>query len=414
MAGFRSDRRGNVALIFAVLFPILAVVGVGAVELSYVLSDRTKMQDVADAAALRAATELTLSDPASIKERTSAFALRELERVRDHSSVRVGVSVADDGRSVTVSVNGQRPSFFGNLLPPGGFRTAVSATAMSLNMAPLCVLVHGDRMHAPKGVAAMVGQNLGGLDAGDHATVSAPACLVHSNFDINVGGGASLRASEIQASGVARGGMSPAGESGAPEIQDPFASDDVSIPAGCPQHAPPNLKLSGSETLAPGLHCGGIQLTGDAILNLAPGEHYFVGDVTADQSAQITGDDVVLVFDNHSKFDFSGQSRVSLRGRRSGQLAGFVVITTRTNGQDFHISASHVNELLGTIYIPNAQLVVEGVDNVAQTSEWTVVVARQLTLHGSPTLYINANYAGSSVPVPAGVGPNSAKAQLVH
>ena len=57
---------------------------------------------------------------------------------------------------------------------------------------------------------------------------------------------------------------------------------------------------------------------------------------------------------------------------------------------------------------------VEGKDEVARDSAWTVIVARMLQLKGSPSLIINANYAASDVPVPDGVGPRSGGAQLVQ
>jgi hypothetical protein len=253
----------------------------------------------------------------------------------------------------------------------------------------------------------VVGQGLGGVKLQDTSQVTAPACLVQANDDITVANTAWLQADMIHAVGTAKGHMTPAGQSNAPPIDDPFVDVDVTIPGGCPSSPPPTVKLTGSTTLAPGLHCGGLQLSGDAIMTLAPGEHYFVGDVIVDQNAQIVGDDVALVFDKVSKLDFKGASTVSLKGRRSGPLAGFVVITDRLNGTTFHISAPHVDQLLGTIYVPNATLQIEGSNKVGQASEWTVIVARQLQLNGGPNLVINANYAGSSVPVPGGVGLNT-------
>ena len=57
--------------------------------------------------------------------------------------------------------------------------------------------------------------------------------------------------------------------------------------------------------------------------------------------------------------------------------------------------------------MPSATLNVTGAsDNVADQSAWTVVVAKALQLQGSPNLVINANYANSTVPVPAGAGNN--------
>jgi hypothetical protein len=41
---------------------------------------------------------------------------------------------------------------------------------------------------------------------------------------------------------------------------------------------------------------------------------------------------------------------------------------------------------------------------VAEASSWTVIVANAMTVSGGADLTLNANYAGTVVPVPAGVG----------
>jgi hypothetical protein len=43
-----------------------------------------------------------------------------------------------------------------------------------------------------------------------------------------------------------------------------------------------------------------------------------------------------------------------------------------------------------------------------------VIVAKELRLSGSPSLYINANYDASSVPVPNGVGPRTGGSRLIN
>ena len=62
---------------------------------------------------------------------------------------------------------------------------------------------------------------------------------------------------------------------------------------------------------------------------------------------------------------------------------------------------------------PQARVIVEGKSNVAQDSAWTVIVARELQLKGSPSLVVNANYTSSDVPVPEGVGPRRGRSRLV-
>ena len=114
---------------------------------------------------------------------------------------------------------------------------------------------------------------------------------------------------------------------------------------------------------------------------------------------------VVPVFSGSAQFNFQDSSTITLAGRTTGNYAGFVIATTRDNTGTFNISSTSARQLEGAIYIPNATLNVTGTNNtVANQSAWTVVVAKTLQMSGSPNLVINANYAGSQVPVPAGVG----------
>ena len=43
--------------------------------------------------------------------------------------------------------------------------------------------------------------------------------------------------------------------------------------------------------------------------------------------------------------------------------------------------------------------------NVGEFSDWTALVADKITITSGVKLVLNANYADSDVPVPAGVGP---------
>src|SRR6185437_11726740 len=129
------ERGGGTATTFAMLVPILAVLGAGAVELGQLNSDRSATQDAADAAALMAAKQLSVN-PNGVDARATAYATNQLAPVAAHATVQVSTTVGQN--SVTVSVPTQRASFFGNLIPPGGFSTHVQSTAVSEVTAPLC------------------------------------------------------------------------------------------------------------------------------------------------------------------------------------------------------------------------------------------------------------------------------------
>jgi hypothetical protein len=388
-----GDRRGGTLVIFAAVLPILLVLGCGAVDLAAVNGDRSAMQDAADATAIAMAKQLGLSTVAGLEARAQAYADAQLGPVARADSITAAVAVSQATSSVTVTLHGHRSSFFGNLLPPGGWTLSTGATATAMGSLPLCVLSYG----------AAGGYN---VTLGAQSVMTAQNCLVQSNGDITVAPTAELVAGMAQAVGTAKGPITPAPQNGAPAISDPFASLDVSIPAGSCNPYNVTYISSGANFLSPGVHCGNFVVQNGAVLQLLPGEHYFThGHLQLQGAATLAGDDVALIFDKSSNFTFQDQATVTLSGRRSGTYAGFVIATTRLNTSAFNISSTSAEKIEGVIYIPSATLNVQGAGNkVAQQSAWTVVVAQSIQMNGSANLVINSNYAASSVPVPGGVG----------
>ena len=393
--GLGVDVRGGTAVIFALAAPALALLGCGAIDLASVNADHTAMQDAADATALAMAKQLGVATAAGITSRAQAFADQQLGTIVQNDAVTVTTTIAADNQSLTVVVAGHRSSFFGNLLPPGGWALNAQATAATLGQLPLCVLSSG----AASGLDIQL-QN--------QAQMSAAKCLVQSNDNITADSTASLTAGLAQAVGTASGPINPAAQTGAPTIADPFASMSIN---------PPLLGLCnpldvvydvGVNILLPGTHCGNLTVRNGATLQLLPGEYYFTqGQLQMQNNSTLTGSNVVLVFDKTSQFSFQDSSTITLSGRTTGTYAGFVIATTRDNVGTFNISSTSAKQLEGAIYIPSATLNVTGTsDTVDDQAAWTVIVAQAIQLSGSPNLVINANYAGSQVPVPAGVGSN--------
>ena len=120
---------------------------------------------------------------------------------------------------------------------------------------------------------------------------------------------------------------------------------------------------------------------------------------------------VALIFGPTSSLSTKDGANVSLVGLQTGALAGCVLATTRDRTAEFRMNSDPVSKITGAIYIPNALFTVEGSKNAAASSDWTVIAAKSLQLGTgtapNPNLVINANYSGSLVPVPSGVGPNA-------
>ncbi|HVR63214.1 MAG TPA: pilus assembly protein TadG-related protein, partial [Polyangia bacterium] len=283
------SRAGTTAVTFAALVPILAVIGAGAVELGQLNADRSATQDAADAAALMGAKQLSVS-PNGVQQRATAYATSQLATLAGHASVQVDTTVG--ANSVTVSINTQRDSFFGNLVPPGGFATHVQATAVAEAIAPLCVL-------AIASAAADAVQLQGS------SQISAPGCAVDSNQSVTVAAAGAINAEVTEAGTTASGPITPAALTGAANIPDPFTALNIAAPSSCPLGAP-KVTISADTVLQPGVHCGDYQVTGSFTLTLAPGEHYFEGNLTGKGGSNIIGTDVVVIFGPSTALDLKG------------------------------------------------------------------------------------------------------------
>ncbi len=402
---FRNDEGGAIALKFAFIVPPLALLIAAAVDLRAVAAQRADFQQVAEAAALAGAGEMSMavSDEVAI-ERAKAFAEAQLADSAYVALVEPTIEPMGSTRVLDVEISTKRPSFFGNLLPPGGWDVRASAAAASVSKVPLCVIASGASDRKDKVILIA-----------DQGIITAPACLIHSNYDIDAGKG-QISASLVQAVTTARGSILPSANVGAVPLDDPFAAAAIIDQQSCSGVKEEKITFeSGFHTIPAGVHCGGFQIKKTAQVTLAAGDHYFLkGDLEVDDDARLVGVDVALVFDRDSKSDFKGKSSIDLDGRKAGPFAGFVIITTRQNDHDFKINSDRVSRLLGVLYIPAARLFIEGGKDIAKDSDWTVIVAESIELKGSPSLFINANYAGSDVPVPDGVGPRQGNARLVR
>ena len=81
-------------------------------------------------------------------------------------------------------------------------------------------------------------------------------------------------------------------------------------------------------------------------------------------------------------------------------------------------------KLIGTIYLPRGIFRAKAVDEgiiplprdplkiIGDASTYTIIVANRIELDGV-NLVINADYAASNVPVPAGLGPKSTSVRLI-
>jgi hypothetical protein len=398
--------RGNIAVLAAIAAVPISMLMASAVELTLISKEKSQLQAAVDLAAIAGATELSLAsrgtDGIIETARTAARQTMFDRRMRADFTVTVDRTKGE----VVVKGHISRSSALG-LVGIGNVDMNASATAQSLQSIPLCIL-----QTTTKAANRLLAS---GFAVNDTATIDAKGCLVHANENILVGSTARIEATRVQAVGSASGTIIPVGNSGAMVIKDPFQGMDLNPPAICSKFLkPPKVIVDKTDTLVlqPGLHCEAFLIQKEATLSLEPGEHYFFGDLDMKDNSKLFGEDVVLIFGGLQKFDFGDNATVKLSARRTGRFAGFLIATHQTNIQPFTISSQNVDELLGTIYIPSAELVISSSGSVAEESAWSVIVARAITLRNNPKLVINTSYVSSGVPVPEGVGPSDGVPRL--
>ncbi len=395
LTALARDRAGGVQTLAGIAAPVLALGAAGAVEFTEVTRTRNQLQAIADSTALNGARQYSVDPSAATLTRIRAWADGLTDPIEAKWTVETTVTADKTTGSVTVAIAAQRAGFFGKMVPSGMMTANVTATGVNSATYPLCTLAmqsDGDSLQMTQ-----------------QSRLTAQDCLVQSNGDLIAAGQAAVKAGAVRVSGRASGDLTPKAVMDAPEIRDPFAALPINVPPGCTDIT---IQLgSGTRTLNPGTHCGSLQLLGSGTLLLNPGEHYFVGpvfNVAGDVSIQ--GRDVVVIFKGQLAASMTDNVTLSLEARKSGPYAGFAIITDRSFRGTLGISTRNAKKILGTIYLPNAELEVSGQGNrIADQSPWTIVVAKKLTARGSPTLVINSAYASTDTPVPSGVGPGAVR-----
>jgi Flp pilus assembly protein TadG len=420
---FVAGEAGNSVMVFALALPVLVAAAGGAVDYSMAAATRSKMQAVADSAAVASARELQLAR--TDENRVTVVA----KSVVNSSLPDVTTAVKVDLKALTVRVTLEK-QYEPFIRMASSTKLHVTATAKMSGSMPLCLL--GLDPKAPQTV---------GLEMS--AKLTAPGCLVQSNSKNPLGMQslllASLKAGMICSSGgivlTIGANFSPRPTTDCPALDDPLKSR-TPPPVGACDHT--NKVVDGiSVTLPAGVYCGGLKLTNGAVAKLSSGIFIIKdGPLTVDRGASILGTDVGFFLKGPgSNITFDADSTVSLSAPKEGLLAGILIFDDPSGAKapaapslsgrgllgrllktgaprQHQILSDDARNLLGTIYMPEGEIIIDAKKPIADKSAYTVLVVKQLHLYSGPNLILNTDYSATDVPVPMGVGPFSARVFL--
>ena len=393
---------------------LTAVIGALGLASDYAMMTKVRgdLQAAADAAAIAGAYEVPLAqnNAQQVVSAVKSFASYTLvknsaatESELAGRNLKVSAEVIDDFSAVKVDISEQWTPFFAHFIADNVTPVNVTATARFVGRNNICVLGLAKYKTA--------------IDVDTDGRLTGKKCGVFTNSgdsnSLRIAQGAEVNASIICSAGgasvSASANVNPKALTDCPVVEDPLASRPPPEVGSCTHN-----KLvvdSKPMTLDPGVYCGGLTIKGTAQVTLNPGIYVIKdGGLIVTNTASIEGEGVgFYVTGKASGFNFTTDTRVSLSAPTSGPMAGLLLFEDRTIQAiiNHKISSNDARKLIGTLYMPVGNLLIDAKEPVADQSAYTAIVAKSMELRSGPNLILNSDYDMTDVPVPAGITGSS-------
>lgn len=403
----RQNRRGQTLIIFALVMPLLiAMLGL-VFDGGRLYYEKRKMQLAADAGAKSAAYEIRQGRQGTDWVQSAAFDDTKLNGYdNDLSAVTVTMNNPpltggyDDQFAEVIIDNTVNTTF---MLLFGKSTANVRARAVAgvvLDSSPGCVLALNPDMR-------------GALTISGGAVLNAD-CLIMVNSDnpqaiVQNGTGACVYAGAIGY--VAPGGavvngsascLNPEPEGSAMPADDPYYPLTEPDPASAFLQSSSKLVLgSGTHYLDPGYYAGGIQSTAaDSIVIFNPG--MFIVDGMSITGGSVRGDEITIYNTAEGAtmkgITIAGGGDIDLSAPTSGYYENILFMNStsapNTNLYQIKVLGRSTSIMEGVIYAPTTKVDFGG--NETATATWSMIIADNIEMHGTPNLGVAGMAAATS------------------
>ena len=390
----RSCRNGGKILISLALvaFTLMAFAGL-AIDMSRMEFYRRRIQTAADSGAIGGARELQVNGSTNV-----------VTAAKDDVTTN-GYTDGTDSAGVTV-----------NFPPLSGPRTGdiryleVIVTkpypttffkALSINTMDLKARAVGGMGPSDYCIIALNPTISGALSVAGATTVNSPGCAVMDDSKdpgnaLNYNGGGCLTAKSIDIVGgysASNCSTFQTPKTGATYVYDPLAYLPPPSFSGCDNT---NKSVNSTETLNPGVYCGGIKVTGSNTVTLNPGLYVLNGGgFNASGSGLIQGTGVIFYNTGTSssginKYDdvhFNGSTTFHLSAPTSGTYEGILYFQDRSiAGSGNIIKGTSSSTFDGVLYAAGGNIDYTGNSSV---NGYTAIVADTIKFSGNSTLKNN-------------------------
>ena len=387
---FFADQRGGVAPIFALgLVPMVGLTG-AAIDYSRANAARTAMQATLDSTALMVAKDAQTIPPTQASSVATNYFNAAFNRP-DVQGLQVTASIGSgsSGTTVTASATATVATTFMHVLGRSSMAVAARASVINNNDGLGCVLSLNPSASGAATAQGSTAVRLNGCSLYDNSK---------SDTALTVGGSATVQADFV---GVAGGVGSTSGITATNGIRthispvaDPYADVPAPTYSGCNQN---NYTAKKTETINPGVYCGGIGTNANAVLTLNPGLYILDGGgLTVNGGATVNGNGVTLYFtsssgSNWATVTINGNANVNLAPMTYGPTRGIVVFADRNTpaGTSFKFNGGATQYFAGAVYVPSAAVNFSG--GATATTTCTQVIGDTVTFTGNSNLAIDCS-----------------------
>lgn len=396
---FWRDRRGNYAMITALMAPVLIGSAGLATEGGLWMYVHQNLQGAADSAALSSATLYSLNTSGNLDNQAQSVI------------ATYGYTVGTAGTTVTVN----RPPATGAYAGSNRAIEVIVTTKQSRLLSSLFntgdVTLTGRAVAVPgnAGVGCVLSLNLtasGGVTSQGNSAVDLSQCSVYDDSNSSSalvnGGTATINALSVNVVGNISGGSGITTTQGVnigiSPVPDPYANVVMPTPGSCDYN---NKSYKTTTTIDPGVYCNGLQLNAGAVVTMNPGVYYIDrGSLQIAGGATLQGDGVTIIFtsstgSNYASATINGGATIALTAPTTGPLAGLVMFGDRNmpTSTTFKFNGGNNQVLGGAVYVPKGTLQYAGGNNAA--TNCTQVIGDTVSFVGNSLLRVNCSGSGT-------------------
>ena len=402
---FRTEQRGAISAVTALILPIMIGVVALGFDISYRAVIRCQLQKAADISALAGAGQYASTV-------SSSSALTTTADVIELNGFPVGTRGGDGTTTLTDNYGNYSASI--SFTSPGTI-TVTAQRVVSLMFSHMFLSTSSQTVSAS--AAAQISPRASGnlscalalngssnsltttdnlmISGGKNTNIQMSGCNLRSDASIQFNGTPTVGTPSIVASGTiagsydqnCRAGQTPCDQQSTsmPQVPDPFASKyggalnvsgtPISQPSGTTFGPPPAGSVYSSLSFGPNDY------------TLSPGIYYVAGSVSFGGNGSVSGSGVTIV--TTGSITAGGGSSLNLSAPSSGPTAG-LLFGSMSVGSGVAFDGNSTQNLTGAIYMPNGSVTITGSTNwptdstdTQSVSNCLISVAQSVTFAGS-------------------------------